>query len=193
MEDGEHRHEELPVGRAPFGEVDGILIFLGDPLAYGYDGEVWTFAGAHPLPGGVSGYCGIARPHRHEFAPDGAFRRNDDGSYAYIGAMRGGLAMVEPVRLSPPEPVIPAPPPLARGTFYFGGCLAELAPGVRGGSVVSALSGCTPSRFSARTPSGGGPATMVGDDSPGYFDGRYGRVRGRDARAPVRPRTPASN
>ena len=42
-----HVHEDLPVGLEPFGNVDGVRVFLADPVSYGWRGETWTFRGAH--------------------------------------------------------------------------------------------------------------------------------------------------
>lgn len=178
LEDAEHVHDGLPVGDAPFGEVDDVLVFLGDPLAYGYDGEVWTFANAHPLPGGISGYCGISRAHRHPWAPEGGYRRSSNGSYRYIGAMRGGWTMTEPARIAPATPVIAAPPAGSSAPFLWAGCMHALAPGSRGGVVVAPTPGCVPAR-AAR-----GRATRAARPAQqgSYFDGNYTRT----GRSPLR-------
>ncbi len=120
-----HVHDELPVGLEPFGDIDGLLVFLGDPLEYGYEGEVWTFRGAHPLPGGVSGYCGLAGEHRHHFAPEGEFRRTSEGAYVFTGAMHGGRPTVRPGRTAPAQPMVVAYtlPLLPFDSYYpLGGC-----------------------------------------------------------------------
>ncbi|HJL17872.1 MAG TPA: hypothetical protein RMH99_19560, partial [Sandaracinaceae bacterium LLY-WYZ-13_1] len=149
LEDEVHVHGELAVGTAPFGEVDGVRIFLADPTAYGWDGAVWTFRGAHPLPGGMPGYCGIGGDHRHPFAPEGSFRR-DDGVYVFTGAMRGGRSMVRPGRLEPRRPVVRSEDVPRRGRttpgvapFWYAGCRHRLVWGP-GGPVRVPLAGCRP-------------------------------------------------
>lgn len=108
-EDAVHVHDDLPVGTGPFAAVDGVLVFLGDPAAYGWDGAVWTYDGVHPLPARIGEYCGIAGEHRHPFAPEGSFRERDDGSWKYVGALRGGVPQHRPGRLEPGGgPVPPA-------------------------------------------------------------------------------------
>ncbi len=106
-----HVHDDLAVGLAPFADIDGVLTFLGDPLAYGYTGDVWTYEGVHPLPAWMGGgYCGIRGPHRHAFAPEGGpYRETDDGAYVFNGAMHGGVPVYRPDRLAPVEPRPPAP------------------------------------------------------------------------------------
>ncbi len=175
LEDAEHVHDGLSVGEAPFGVVDEVRVFLGDPLAYGYDGEVWTYTQAHPLPGGLNGYCGVTQPHRHPFAPDGRYRRERSGGYAYVGGMRGGRAMAVPSRLTPRTPVIaPAPPIAPTAPFLWAGCLHRLDPGSRGGVRLVQSPGCAAivgpfGRARDAPPPGRGRGS--------YFDGNYGRVR----------------
>ncbi|MFW6067675.1 MAG: hypothetical protein ACOC97_04995, partial [Myxococcota bacterium] len=95
-----HVHDTLPLGSEPFGEVEGVLVFLGDPLAYGYDGAVWAYDGIHPIPLGDA-YCGLRDVHRHPFPPEGDFRRDDGDTYRYVGALRGGVPTVHPGRVAP--------------------------------------------------------------------------------------------
>src|SRR5689334_4624433 len=105
-----HVHDVLPVGLAPFASVDGVMVFLGDPSAYGYAGDVYTYRGAHPLPARMvsAAICGLTGEHRHPFAPEGAFSRESDGAYRFNGAIHGGDTLVVPGRLSPAEgPVAP--------------------------------------------------------------------------------------
>src|SRR5688500_5405755 len=84
-----HVHDDLPVGLAPFAQIDGVLVFLADPIGYGWAGESWRFRGAHPLPPRTGGVCGIAAEHGHPFAPEGEFRRDDAGVYRFVGTLRG--------------------------------------------------------------------------------------------------------
>lgn len=149
LDDSLHVHDDLVVGLEPFGDVEGVLVFLADPLAFGWSGDVWTYRGAHPLPGGLPGYCDVPGEHRHPFAPEGSFRREDDGTYVFIGGMRGGFAMVRPGRVTPRRPIVTADVvPYGSTTpsvapYWLGGCLHTLVWG-RNGPVPVPLDGCVP-------------------------------------------------
>lgn len=186
LEDATHVHEELTVGLEPFADVDGLLVFLADPLAFGWSGDVWTYRGAHPMPGGVPGYCGIAGEHRHPFAPEGSFRREDDGTYVFIGGMRGGVAMVRPGRVAPRHPIVTAERPRTTAAsvapYWLGGCLHTLVWG-HDGPVPVPLDGCVPAVGLRRRPATGPPPAPA---RPSWFDGRYTRVRARPGVAPAR-------
>ncbi len=190
--EGPHEHDTLLVGDDPFAEVEGTRVFLADPIAYGWTEAVWTFRGAHPLPG-LDAYCGIAGDHRHPFAPEGAFRRTSSGAYVYRGGMRGGVPMVRPARTEPREPVVVPPAIATPAPYWFWGCQFQLLPGALGSFVPTPLvSGCVPrgrGRFGGTT-GGGAPATGTSGREPAgsWFDGRYGRFEGN---RPVRQRPPA--
>lgn len=96
-----HVHDDLPVGVAPFADVEGVMVFLADPEAYGYSGIVWAYTGAHPLPLVVGGYCGISGVHRHPWAPEGRYRENSRGEFTFSGALRGGQRTYVPGRVEP--------------------------------------------------------------------------------------------
>jgi hypothetical protein len=138
-----HVHDDLPVGLDPFGDVGGVLVFLGDPMLFGYQGDVYTYRGAHPIPH-VEGYCAIAGDHRHTFAPEGAYRRGDDGAYQFSGAMRGGLAMVRPRRANqaPPGPIVARPLRPNQLPYYYG-CPQQIVMGPSGPIAVP-LPNCIP-------------------------------------------------
>jgi hypothetical protein len=115
-----HVHDDLPVGLEPFASIDGVLVFLADPVGYGWAGETWTYRGAHPLPPRLDGTCGISAEHRHPFAPEGDFRRGEDGVYRFTGALRGGEPTSVPGRVAAPggataSTIVAAPPPAAVG------------------------------------------------------------------------------
>ena len=108
-----HVHDDLPVGRAPFAEIDGVLVVLASPRAYGYRGDVWTYRGAHPLGPAFNGDCGIVGEHAHAFAPEGSFRREPSGTYVFSGALRGGVRTHVPGRVAPDVAIAvsqPTPP-----------------------------------------------------------------------------------
>ena len=89
-----HVHNQL--GLEGFSNVDGVWLFLGDPATYAYSGSTWTYAGAHPLPFGMTGYCGMDGTHRHPFFPEGEYTRRANGSYAFASPMRGGWQSYRP-------------------------------------------------------------------------------------------------
>jgi len=184
--DEAHEHGELLVGAEPFGEAEGIRLFLADPLAYGWDGAVWTYRGAHPLPGGVEGYCGLSGDHRHPWVPEGRFRVIDDRVHVYRGGMRGGLPMARPERTEPRQEVVVAPAIASPAPYWFWGCRYRLLPGARGSRVPTPLvTGCAPrSRGGGGAMSSGrrgrGRASSGRSGGGSYFDGNYTGTRGRD-------------
>lgn len=186
---GEHSHSGLMVGEDAFGAVDGVRLFLADPIAWGWDRDVWTYRGAHPLPGGLDGYCGIPGDHRHPFAPEGRFRRTDEGAHVYTGALRGGVAMVRPARIRPDPPIVTPPAIASPAPYWFDGCLYHLMLGSAGAFRPVPATDCRPGRHARSSGAG------VTADSPAregsWFDGNYGNhirpERGRSSRPTPHP------
>ncbi|MCB9591883.1 MAG: hypothetical protein H6719_04035 [Sandaracinaceae bacterium] len=184
--EGPHEHGELLVGTGPFGEVDGVRVFLADPIAYGWAGAVWTFRGAHPLPDGLGGYCALSGDHRHAFAPEGSYRRASNGAHVYRGGMRGGLAMLRPAQTSPPRPIVVAPAVASPAPYLFWGCRYQLLPGARGSLLPTAFDptcvpGAPPGYYGAGWAGSTGsaaPATPAAPPDDNWFDGNYERIRG---------------
>ena len=72
---------------------DGDEYFVGDPVAYGWDGPRYAYKGPHPIhvdavvggPADVE-YCYITGPHYHYYAPaDGDDFKLVGGAYFYVG------------------------------------------------------------------------------------------------------------
>jgi hypothetical protein len=193
LESSTHVHDELATGLEPFGDVDGVLVFLADPLAYGYTGEVWTYRGAHPLPGGLDAYCGIAGEHRHAFAPEGSFRREASGAYAFTGALRGGRRMVRPGIVAPRHPIVVAPgpapvTPVIGGTFFQLGCVHTWVAAADGSPIAVPLPGCVPHAVPPRpAPPPPAPSPSVERPYTSTFSGPATIPRRVDG-APQRPR-----
>lgn len=72
----------------------GASYFVGDPVAYGYDGRRYAYKGHHPIhvsavvgddePGDV--FCYISAPHYHYFAPpEGPDFQLAGDAYFYVG------------------------------------------------------------------------------------------------------------
>ncbi len=88
-------------------------VFVGDPVAYGYDGPKYAYKGPHPIQvdayvGGDPDpeYCYIQGPHYHYFEPpdNGDFRLTG-GAYFYVG--------------TPPPPMIEARPQYVGINAYY--------------------------------------------------------------------------
>jgi len=84
-------------------------VFVGDPVAHGWDGPKYTYKGPHPLR--VEGdpdeeYCYIEGPHYHSFpAPEGPDFKMAGGAYFYVG--------------TPPQPMIEARPAYVGINTYY--------------------------------------------------------------------------
>jgi hypothetical protein len=72
----------------------GANYFVGDPVAYGYDGKRYAYKGHHPIHVNVvvgddepdDEYCYINGPHYHYFAPpEGPEFRMSGNAYFYVG------------------------------------------------------------------------------------------------------------
>ena len=96
-----HVHVWAPTdARLQYREHEGDLYFVGDPVAYGWDGPRHSYYGHHPIHVDVTigdddddhdvEYCYLDGPHYHYYAPppvvlDAEFRVQS-GAYWYIGA-----------------------------------------------------------------------------------------------------------
>lgn len=86
----------------------GANYFVGDPVAYGYDGKRYTYKGHHPIHvNAVVGddepddeYCYINGPHYHYFAPpEGAEFRVAGDAYFYVGEPPRAYADARPAMM----------------------------------------------------------------------------------------------
>lgn len=86
-----HVYEAEPV---QYRDHDGWSFFVGDPVAYGYDGKTWAYKGHHPVHvhdaiGDASvdvEFCYLDGPHYHAFAaPPEADFELVGGAYFYVG------------------------------------------------------------------------------------------------------------
>jgi hypothetical protein len=89
-----HVYEADKADKVQYRDHRGANYFVGDPVAYGFDGERFAYKGHHPIhvaavvgdddPGDV--YCYISGPHYHYFAPpDGPDFQVVGGAYFYVG------------------------------------------------------------------------------------------------------------
>src|SRR5690349_10549174 len=72
--------------------VDDNNVFVGDPVAYGWDGPKYAYKGNHPIQVNavVQGspdveYCYINGPHFHYFEPEQPDFKLVGGAYFYVG------------------------------------------------------------------------------------------------------------
>jgi hypothetical protein len=68
--EGPHIHIYPPDHPVLYHDVDGELVFTGDPSPFGYEGPRYKFYGHHPVPGMPGDvYCYLDGPHVHVYAP----------------------------------------------------------------------------------------------------------------------------
>src|SRR4051812_34628201 len=90
--EGPHIHV-YDADRIQYRDHRGANYFVGDPVAYGYDGPRYAYKGHHPIhvaavvgdddPADV--YCYISGPHFHYFAPpEGPEFKLAGGAYFYV-------------------------------------------------------------------------------------------------------------
>jgi hypothetical protein len=97
--------------------------FVGDPVAYGYDGPRFVFHGAHPVSvGPVTHYCYLRGDHFHEYQPEPSPEfQVKAGVHFYVGEFpkpfyeaRPRLAKInvvyQPIRYARPTIVVEPPP-----------------------------------------------------------------------------------
>ncbi len=91
-----HVHVYAPDVTVQYRQVDGQQVFVGDPVAYGWDGDRHAYYGHHPIHVNLlvgvetldEEYCYIDGPHYHAFAPPPAINADfklDGGAYFYVG------------------------------------------------------------------------------------------------------------
>lgn len=90
---GPHVHV-YPADKLQYREHDGDYVFVGDPVAYGWDGPHYAYKGHHPIDVQVIvgddepdvEWCYLDGPHYHAFAPDeGPDFVLTGGAYFYVG------------------------------------------------------------------------------------------------------------
>jgi len=136
----------------------GSNYFVGDPVAYGYDGKRYAYKGHHPIHvNAVVGdddpddeYCYLNGPHYHYFAPpEGPEFRVAGDAYFYVGepprvyadarpAMMRINAIYQPIQYERPIVTVDAPIGWigARAEFVGPGA-AVIVDAPRGGVIVA--------------------------------------------------------
>jgi len=92
--EGPHVHVFEASDKLQYRDHRGANYFVGDPVAYGYDGKRYVYRGHHPIHvdavvgDGVPDdeFCYIDGPHYHYFAPpDGPEFKVSGDAYFYVG------------------------------------------------------------------------------------------------------------
>ncbi len=94
--EGPHVHVYEPSSKLQFRDYDGQQFFVGDPVAYGWDGPRENYMGHHPIQvdvvvGGAvpdQEFCFINGPHFHAFAPAPTLRADfslTGDAYFFVG------------------------------------------------------------------------------------------------------------
>jgi len=102
-----HVHVFAPADvKVQYRDHDGFEYFVGDPVAYGWDGPRHAYYGHHPVPIDVVigddvaqvEYCYLDGPHYHAWEPaDGMKFKVEAGAYWYVGDMPKAYVEGKPV------------------------------------------------------------------------------------------------
>jgi hypothetical protein len=98
----------VPDAKLHYRDHRGSLYFVGDPVAYGYDGPRYAYNGPHPIRvDAVVGdddddeeYCYITGPHYHTYEPAPVLSADfklDGGAYWYVGTPPRAFVEARPV------------------------------------------------------------------------------------------------
>jgi hypothetical protein len=144
-----HVHDYAPSKPALFQPVGDQVVFTGDPVPFGYEGEKVVYYGHHPVPlpaGAVVGpppptFCFMKGPHYHNYQPpEGPGFKQKDNVIFYIGVIPPEVAPQRPqleraieVEYRPfvamrPQVVV-VPPPEWQGTVWIPPPAVVAAPG----------------------------------------------------------------
>jgi hypothetical protein len=88
--EGPHVHI-YPANKLEYRTHDDHHVFVGDPVAYGWDGPRHAYKGAHPIQvdvivGAPEVYCYLDGPHYHHFAPpEGPDYKIVGDAHFYVG------------------------------------------------------------------------------------------------------------
>jgi hypothetical protein len=183
-------------------------VFVGDPVAYGWDGPKYAYKGAHPVqvnviagtPEPYTHYCYLSGPHYHYFEPEAPGFEVRGDAYFYVGtpppamiearpAYIGINAYYEPLVYR--RPVVEVEPP--SGWIMVSPAFVVVGPGVvvggpRGRAGVGVVGGVGVSAgVSVHVPAPsvsvgvrvGGPAVIIGGHSHGHGKFKHKKFKGR--------------
>ncbi|HEY0254839.1 MAG TPA: hypothetical protein VGC41_25110 [Kofleriaceae bacterium] len=85
--EGPHVHI-YAANKLEYRDVEGDAYFVGDPVAYKYDGPKYAYKGPHPIhENGAVVYCYLDGPHYHYMQPvDDPDMKLEGDAYFYVGA-----------------------------------------------------------------------------------------------------------
>ena len=139
-----HVHAYLPSdAKVQYRLVDDQYYFVGDPVAYGWDGPRYTYSGHHPVPVGEVvydhrghddvEYCYLDGAHFHTYAPSAemSFELKGD-AYWYVGDFPAAYVdarveldpidvVYEPIHYTRPVVVVEAPAAWVGFRYRVGG------------------------------------------------------------------------
>ena len=103
-----HVHIYAPVDvKVQYRDHDGWKMFVGDPVAYGWDGPKTAYYGHHPIAvhavvddydGDDVEYCYLEGPHYHVYAPPPDIKMElRGGAYWYVGSFPRAYVEARPV------------------------------------------------------------------------------------------------
>jgi hypothetical protein len=75
-----HPYEADPAQELHTFKRRDVRSFIGDPVAFGYDGNKFAYHHHHPLPAGA-GLCFIDGPHWHASPPPGGYKKVEEVSF----------------------------------------------------------------------------------------------------------------
>ena len=191
--------------KVQYRDHDGWQHFVGDPVAYGWDGEKHAYYGHHPVPVNVivgddhpdTEYCYIEGPHYHAWAPPPGLQLElRGGAYWYVGDFPRAYVeaqpvydpidvVYEPIHYDRPVVEVSVAPPGWYGAIVVApGAVVVPAHPVRPAHVHAEVVVPAPSvRLEVVVPSvqiGIGGGVIIHDHGHGKFKGkRHGRGRGR--------------
>ncbi len=146
-----------PPNKLEYRVVADNNVFVGDPVAYGWDGPKYAYKGAHPIqvnviagtPEPYTHYCYLSGPHYHDFEPpDGPEFKVVGDAYFYVGEPPQAMIEARPAYvginavytpLVYTRPVIEVEPPsgwiMVRPGFVVDVSAAVVVDGPRGRAV----------------------------------------------------------
>jgi len=194
-----HVHVFAPADvKVQYREHDGFEHFVGDPVAYGWDGPRTAYYGHHPIQVDVVvgdddpqvEYCYLDGPHYHAWAPPPGMKvKLEAGAYWYVGDLPKAYVearpiydpidvVYKPIRYDRPAVVVEAAPPGWYG-LVVAAPVVEVHDHGRHGHVHGVVEAGVEVHVPAVRVEIGGPAVIVGGHSHGKFKGKHKGKRGR--------------
>lgn len=100
-----HVHDYLPDRPALYQQAGDGVVFTGDPVPFGYEGQKTVFYGHHPITieveptaaGPAPTFCFMKGPHYHDYPqPEGPGFKLQDNVVFYVGPIPPPVAAIRP-------------------------------------------------------------------------------------------------